>query len=326
MINLTKKVISQALDCIPQATLIVNARTAELPIAYVNTAVEILIGADASELIGSSFRDLVADGELPEPGSGTFSTHSSAAELPDANRRFEQTWKGKNGQKIPVSVQASALYDRPGSPGYWMVQIPYLTDHSGDRDAQESLKEALTDARRQLKSLERSDTATGIPNRAAFMEIVQRDWAIARREQRCLGLIIFEVDAFAEYRELFGRHAADSVLRKIAHAISGSLRRAGDFTAKYDQERFAVLIGSATEVQAQVLAESIAAKVSNLSIHHPRSPLGRFLTLSFGVASEVPVLDATSTSLIERAAEQQVLHRPRTDDDDATQAGEVASV
>lgn len=325
MINLTKKVISQALDCILQATLIVDARKAELPIAYVNTAVEVLIGADASELIGSSFRDLVSNGELPEPGSGTFSTHSSAAELPDANRRFEQTWIGKNGQEIAVTVQASALYDCPGSPGYWMLQIP-STDHSEDHDAQESLKEALTDARRQLKSLERSDTATGIPNRAAFMEIVQRDWAIARREQRCLGLIIFEVDAFAEYRELFGRHAADSVLRKIAHAISGSLRRAGDLTAKYDQERFAVLIGSATEVQAQVLAESIAVKVSNLSIHHPRSPLGRFLSLSFGVASEVPAWEATSTSLIERAAEQQVLNRPQPDDDDAAQADEVASV
>ena len=61
----------------------------------------------------------------------------------------------------------------------------------------------------------------------------------------------------AEYRNLFGRHASDSVLRKIAHAINGSLRRAGDFSARYDEARFAALIGSANEIQAQSLAESI---------------------------------------------------------------------
>jgi hypothetical protein len=48
MINLTKTVLSQALDRIQQATLIVNARTNELPIAYVNPAFEVLTGLDAS--------------------------------------------------------------------------------------------------------------------------------------------------------------------------------------------------------------------------------------------------------------------------------------
>lgn len=327
MINLTKKVISQALDCVQQATLIVNARKPDLPIAYVNPAVEILIGADASELIGSSLRDLVSAGALPEPGAGTFNVNAADRDMPNVNERFEQVWKGKDGLAIPVCLQAAPLYDRPGSPGYWMLQIPAGgTADSQDADAQESLKDALTDARRQLKTLERSDTATGIPNRAAFIEIVQRDWSIARREQRSLGLIIFEVDAFAEYRDLFGRHAADSVLRKIGHAISGSLRRAGDFTARYDQDRFAVLIGSANEIQAQAMAENIAAKVRNLSIHHPRSPHGKFLTLSFGAASEVPAWNAKSSVLIARAEEQQVLNRPQPDDETVDEPDAAATI
>ena len=158
------------------------------------------------------------------------------------------------------------------------------------------------------------------------MEVIQRDWSIARRENRCLGLIIFEVDAFAEYRNLFGRHAADSVLRKIAHAINGSLRRAGDFSARYDEARFAALIGSATEIQAESLAESIAAKIRNLSIHHPHSPLGRFLTLSFGAASEIPGWDATSSTLIARAEDQQVRNRSQPEDDDAPETSEAATI
>ena len=325
MINLTKKVISQALDCVPHATFIVDARKPELSIAYVNPAAEVLLGQDAGDLIGARLHDLVAEGDLPEPGSGTFATDGSPGSVKANGEHLDQLWNGRNGQAIPVRIRASALYDRPGQPGYWMLQITETDNAPGKADEPESLQDALDDARRQLKSLERSDTATGIPNRAAFLEIVQRDWSIARREQRCLGLIIFEVDAFAEYRNLFGRHAADSVLRKIGHAISGSLRRAGDYAARYDQNRFAVLIGSASEVQVRGLAESIAAKVRNLSIHHPRSPVGRFLTLSFGVASEVPGWSATSTSLITRAEDDQVQNRPRAEDE-AEQAGEAASL
>jgi diguanylate cyclase (GGDEF)-like protein/PAS domain S-box-containing protein len=326
MINLSKKIISQALDYVQQATLIVNARKDDLPIVYVNPAFEVLIGSDASELIGSSLRDLVAEGELPEPGSVTFSSNTADRGLPNTNERLSQSWNLKDGQTKTVSIRASALYDRPGSPGYWMLsQISGVADDSGEFDSQESLKDALTDARRQLKTLQRADPATGIPNRAEFLEVIQRDWSIARRENRCLGLIIFEVDAFAEYRNLFGRHAADSVLRKIAHAINGSLRRAGDFSARYDEARFAALIGSATEIQAQSLAESIAAKIRNLSIHHPHSPLGRFLTLSFGVASEVPGWDASSSTLVARAEDQQVRNRPQPEDDDVPETSAAAT-
>jgi diguanylate cyclase (GGDEF)-like protein len=327
MINLTKKVISQALDCVEQATIIVNARQNNLPIAYVNPAFEVLMGADATEWIGSSLRDLVADGDLPKPGSVTFAESSSDQGLPNADERLSQTWNLKDGQTETISIKASALYDRPGKPAYWMLsEIAGVDSENEDVDSQKSLKDALTDARRRLKTLERSDPATGVPNRTEFMEVIQRDWSIARRELRCLGLIIFEVDAFAEYRNLFGRHAADSVLRKIAHAINGSLRRAGDFSARYDEARFAALVGSANEVQAQSLAESIAAKVRNLSIHHPHSPLGKFLTLSFGVASEVPDWGATSTSLIARAEEQQVLNRPQAEDENTPEAGEAATI
>ena len=326
MINLTKTVLSQALDHIQQATLIVNARKNELPIAYVNPAFEVLTGFDASELIGASLHDLVSEGVLPEPGSGTFGANSSGQSLPATNECLALTWKAKDDQKIITSIQASALYDGPGNPAYWMLsQMPGAVDAGGESESKESLKDALTDARRQLKTLQRSDPITGIPNRAEFMEVIQKDWSIARREQRSLGLIIFQVDAFAEYRKLFGRHAADSVLRKLAHSITGSLRRAGDFGARYDQERFAVLIGSANEIQARTLAESIAAKVANLSIHHPHSPHGKFLTISFGVASEIPAWNATSSSLIARAEEQQYLNRPQPDED-ASQTGEAATV
>ena len=199
MINLTKKVISQALDCVQQATIIVNARKKDLPIAYVNPAFEVLDWFRCNRIDRIVItRSRMPDGELPEPGSvNVRRAYPSEQGSPDLNERLSQTWNLKDGHTRTFSVKASALYDRPGKPAYWMLsEIPGVGDESGESDSQESLKDALTDARRRLKTLERSDPATGVPNRAEFMDVIQRDWSIARREHRCLGLIIFEVDAF----------------------------------------------------------------------------------------------------------------------------------
>jgi diguanylate cyclase (GGDEF)-like protein len=100
--------------------------------------------------------------------------------------------------------------------------------------------------------------------------------------------MVFRFDSFEAYSDVYGRHAADECLRKVAHAITGSLRRAGDLTARYADDRFVVLMGEADAVQAAQLAERIAARVRGLAIHHPRSAGDRFVTVSYGVASVVP--------------------------------------
>ena len=296
MINLGKKIVIQALDCSSQALVIIDAGKKNLPVVYVNTAFEGQTGKDASEIIGAGINEMITDGELPEvidPQVGEW--------LPDGDSNLEQSWKLKAGGDVRLTVRMSALYERPGKPSFWLLTEVARVDSLPDEAA---LRDALHDARRRLKSLERTDPATGVPNQGVFMEVLQRDWSIARREQRRLGVVVFQVDCLDAYRDLFGRHATDSLLRKIGHVINGSLRRAGDFGARLGDDRFAVLIGSATEAQALAFAERAVQKVRNLAIHHPRSPIARFVTLSFGCAAEVPAWTAASSTLLEHAKEQ----------------------
>jgi diguanylate cyclase (GGDEF)-like protein len=182
------------------------------------------------------------------------------------------------------------LYDRPGIPRYWMgsEQRPVAAEQVGADNEREILLAVLRDASMQLRRLDGRDSVTGVLNRRAFDELLQRDWVMARREQRSLSAILLRLDDFADYREVYGRHAADSCLRKVLHAITGSLRRGGDLVARYGDDRFVVLLNGGEEEHVARLADQIAARVRGLSIHHPRSAQGRFMTASYGLSHMRP--------------------------------------
>lgn len=294
MINITKRVLIQALDCGDKSVVIADARTPKLCVVYVNPAVEKLTGYDASELIGRPLADLVLDGALPSGADAADQSTSPGATT------VKQAWRTrKPGGSINAEFRLSPLYARPGRPAYWLLSETWNeAEEAVDSSDEQALRAALRDARLSLQKLQNLDPATGLPNHRAFGEMVRRDWAIARREQRKVSLLLFRVDALEKYRELFGRHAADSCLRKVAHAISGSLRRAGDFAARYDTDRFAVIISGADDKQAAKFAADIADKVRSLSIHHPRSPVARFVTVSFGTATIVPAWTSPASDLL----------------------------
>ena len=65
-----------------------------------------------------------------------------------------------------------------------------------------------------------------------FQELIRRDLAIARRDQRMITLLLFEIVEFEAYRQTFGSKAADSCQRMIGAQIMRTLRRAGDLCAR----------------------------------------------------------------------------------------------
>jgi diguanylate cyclase (GGDEF)-like protein len=148
---------------------------------------------------------------------------------------------------------------------------------------------------------DRTDVTTGIPGRNAFLELQLRDWDIARQEQKRLSVIVFRIDALESYQKLFGRHATETCLRRVAHAISNSLQRSTDYCARVGNDRFAVLISGGAEDRVAQFAERIAQRVWDLAIHHPRSQPARYVTVSFAMASEIPPVSAEEPGLLEDA-------------------------
>jgi diguanylate cyclase (GGDEF)-like protein len=113
--------------------------------------------------------------------------------------------------------------------------------------------------------------------------VLDHDWAVAAREKSALAVVVFSLDDFDAYVDVFGRHASDSCLRRVGRAILRCLRRASDVVGRLESERLAVLSHAPDEHAVQDFAARIATAVRELGLHHPRSRAGRFVTVSFRV-------------------------------------------
>ena len=146
------------------------------------------------------------------------------------------------------------------------------------------IQQALLKAKRRIRDLTRDDAVTGLLNAATFREVLQHDWAVAAREKSSLALVAFTLDDFPAYLEVFGRHAADSCLRRVAQAIRRCLRRASDVAARIESDGvdcLVVLSHSSNESGVNDFAALISATVRELGLHHPRSRQARFVTVSY---------------------------------------------
>jgi len=143
---------------------------------------------------------------------------------------------------------------------------------------------ALLKAKRRIRDLSRDDPVTGLLKDKAFRDVLEHDWAVAAREKSSLALVLFTLDEFDAYIDVFGRHAADSCLRRVGQAVRRCLRRASDVVGRPDGARLIVLSHAADEDGVREFASRISAAVRELGLHHPRSTVSKFVTVSFQVA------------------------------------------
>lgn len=146
------------------------------------------------------------------------------------------------------------------------------------------IQQALLKAKRRIRDLTRDDPVTGLLNAATFREVLAHDWAVAAREESSLALVAFTLDDFSAYLEVFGKHASDSCVRRVAQAIRRCLRRASDVAARIETDEgdcLVVLSHSSNESGVNEFAARISAAVRELGLHHPRSRQAKFVTVSY---------------------------------------------
>jgi diguanylate cyclase (GGDEF)-like protein len=138
------------------------------------------------------------------------------------------------------------------------------------------------------------DQLTGIANRRAFDEALDREWRRATRTLRPLSLLIFDIDHFKAYNDTNGHPAGDEALRLVATEIARAARRPGDFAARYGGEEFALILAETPRDGAFAAAESVREAVRALEVVYN----GVLLTVSAGCATLVPADGDDASSLI----------------------------
>lgn len=161
--------------------------------------------------------------------------------------------------------------------------------------------EALQVANARLERLASVDGLTGVANRAAFAKAIDRLWLEQREAGASLAVLLCDVDMFKRYNDSLGHQAGDAALRQVAQALDASVRRAGDCVARYGGEEFVVLLADTDKHAALALAAQLCDAVRALAIAHPDSTVAKHVTLSVGVAAQVPTTEGTPAQLLLRA-------------------------
>ncbi|MBR8828805.1 MAG: diguanylate cyclase [Gomphosphaeria aponina SAG 52.96 = DSM 107014] len=138
----------------------------------------------------------------------------------------------------------------------------------------------LAQLKQQKKELERFvtiDSVTGLPNRRGFEEYLHREWLRGLEAQTPLSLIISNVNNFQEYQAQYGIKAGDEYLKQIANIFRENCHSFADFVARYEEEKFAMILPNTSEDSAVLVAKNIQNQVKN-----------QVISLSLGGATVIP--------------------------------------
>jgi diguanylate cyclase (GGDEF)-like protein len=160
---------------------------------------------------------------------------------------------------------------------------------------------ALQQAQRELEELATLDGLTQVTNRRRFEVCLQREWQRLSREQQLLSLILCDVDYFRRYKQLHGSISGESCLRLLAQTLVDQVKRPADLVARYGEATFAILLPNTDRRGAREVAQKLQAAIRQLALPHGASPLSPIITLSFGVATVIPLQETSVQLLLEPA-------------------------
>ncbi len=142
--------------------------------------------------------------------------------------------------------------------------------------------------RHLLENLAKIDSLTEIANRRRYDEALESEWRRCARNNSPLSLIIIDVDHFKTYNDQLWHAAGDMILRTIAIALKGFMRRPGDLAARYGGEEFVLLLPQVDAQAASHIAGDIRATVEQMQLAHPASPVSPYVTISLGGMTTQP--------------------------------------
>ncbi len=102
----------------------------------------------------------------------------------------------------------------------------------------------------------RTDALTGLLNRRGFEERAVLELAHARRDDRTVAVVTFDIDYFKRINDEWGHETGDRVLARIGHLLSRESRDI-DVAARFGGEEFVVLLPGCTSTDAHGFAERV---------------------------------------------------------------------
>jgi diguanylate cyclase (GGDEF)-like protein len=222
---------------------------------------------------------------------GWFEAAPAELVAPGDERTMELALRRPDGSTFPAEICRRRIQLTDGADGE-LLAIRDLT--------------ARKESERRLAHLSLHDPLTELPNRQFFIELAQKNIALAQRTGERFAFLSLDLDDFKLVNDMYGHVAGDALIRVTALRIVAVLRDA-DISARLVGDGFAVVQTCASQPhQAVSLAERL---IEAIRVPIPYEGVDITITVSVGVALYPD--DGTSVETLLRNSETAMYRAKR---------------
>ena len=139
-----------------------------------------------------------------------------------------EVWnKRKDGVVYPEWLSISVVRDHNGKLVNYLSTFSDISEHMQVQE--------------KMRHMALHDHLTGLPNRAAFNEQLERDIIRAERQRNKLALVMIDLDHFKEVNDTLGHAAGDLLLLGVCGRMQTCLR-ADDFICRLGGDEFVIIM------------------------------------------------------------------------------------
>jgi diguanylate cyclase (GGDEF)-like protein len=278
---INRKILEQVIEVSSEPLVIVRIDHPDWPVVLSNDAFDAIGGVDIEKQPFADVIEQLVGREL-------------ALEISETLRSQQETSfpVELSGREYLLALRPLSLPNED-TPRYY---VAFWRGGAGSGAvAGSEMHDELLKAKRRIRDLSRDDPVTGLMNERAFHEVLDHDWAVAAREKSPLSLVVFGLDDFEAYVDVFGRHAADTCMRRVGQSVRRCLRRASDVVGRLGSSDIVILSHATDEAGVRDFAGRISLAIRELGLHHPRSTVSRFVTVSFEIGVSTNAADGISS-------------------------------
>ena len=164
-----------------------------------------------------------------------------------------------------------------------------------------------SDLSAEMKAIAVRDQLTGLLNRRGFSEQCEKVFALARRRNLPVAIVLTDIDRFTAINDEHGHEAGDQALRHFTRLLQVSRRRE-DILSRIGGEEFALILPGSTLESAIKVADVLRGRVEIAPLTYKGTSIP--MTASFGVAT-LSSADKSMADVIVRA--DTALYRSKRD-------------